>query len=540
MAKQLVFEQEARELLKAGVTKIARAVKATLGPKGRNVVIDKSWGGPTITKDGVTVAEEIEFDNSCENMGSLLIREAASKTSKTAGDGTTTATVLAEAIFTEGLKYLTSGVNPVELVAGIRKASTKACDSLTKLSRPVAGKKEISQVAAISANNDFEIGKMIADAMERVGKDGVIMVEEGKGLDTVVDVVEGMQFDRGYLSPHFVTDQQRMVTELENPYILVHEEKFSNVKTLIPLLEQVAKTNRPILIIAEDVDGEALATMVVNKLRGIFKCAAVKAPGYGDRRNAMMEDIAILTGGRTISKDLGIDLETLGLEDLGTAKKVTITSEETTVVSGAGKADDIQARCLLIRNEIENSTSDYDREKLQERLAKLSGGVAQINVGAATETELKEKKARVEDALHSTRAAIEEGIIPGGGVSLLHARKAIEGIKAKGDERFGIKTVLMALSKPLVTIVENAGAEGAVVMRRLENEKETFGYDAANGRFSDMFEAGIIDAAKVTRLALENGSSIAALLLTTDAIVSDIPEKDEDDAPAPPDMGGMY
>ena len=538
-AKQLAFDQEARERLKAGVTKIAKAVKSTLGPKGHNALIDKGWGGPTVTKDGVTVAEEVELKDNYENMGALLIREAASKTSKTAGDGTTTATVLAEAIFLEGLKYLTSGVDPVPLVSGIRAGVGAASNYLDSISRSVSDKKEIAQIASISANNDAEIGKMIADAMDRVGKDGVITVEEGKSLETEVDVVEGMQYDRGFLSPHFVTNPEKMIAELENPYILVFEEKLSNVKTLVPLLESVAKTNRPILIIAEDVEGEALATLVVNKLRGIFKCAAVKAPGYGDRRKAMMEDIAILTGGKPIFKDLGINLEEVSLDDLGTAKKVTVTSENTTIIRGAGSADAVTARCGRIRSEIENSTSDYDREKLQERLAKLAGGVAQINVGAATETELKERKARVEDALHATRAAVEEGIIPGGGVALLRARKTLDALKLKGDEKFGLAVVKKALAMPLMTIARNAGVEGAVVVRKIEDKADSFGYDAAHDKFIDMFEGGIIDPTKVAKSALENGASIAMLLLTTDAIVTDLP-KEEDDAPMQPGMDEMY
>jgi len=538
-AKQLAFDQEARERLKAGVTKIAKAVKSTLGPKGHNAVIDKGWGGPTVTKDGVTVAEEVELKDSYENMGALLIREAASNTSKTAGDGTTTATVLAEAIFLEGLKYLTSGVDPVSLVSGIRAGVGAASNYLDSISRSVSDKKEIAQIASISANNDAEIGKMIANAMDRVGKDGVIMVEEGKSLETEVDVVDGMQYDRGFLSPHFVTNPEKMIAELENPFILVFEEKLSNVKTLVPLLETVAKTNRPILIIAEDVEGEALATLVVNKLRGIFKCAAVKAPGYGDRRKAMMEDIAILTGGKPIFKDLGINLEEVSLDDLGTAKKVTITSENTTIIRGAGSTDDVTTRCARIRSEIENSTSDYDREKLQERLAKLAGGVAQINVGAATETELKERKARVEDALHATRAAVEEGIIPGGGVALLRARKKVDGLRVKGEEKFGLAVVKKALAMPLMTIARNAGVEGPVVVRKIDDKDDSFGYDAAHDKFIDMFEGGIIDPTKVAKSALENGASIATLLLTTDAIVTDLPKK-EDEAPMQPGMDEMY
>jgi chaperonin GroEL len=538
MAKQIAFERDARDRLKAGVSKIARAVKSTLGPKGRNAVLDKGWGGPKITKDGVTVAEEIELKDSYENMGALLIKEAASKTSKVAGDGTTTATVIAEAIFNEGLKYLTAGVNSVHLVNGIRNTARQACDAISSLSRPVKDKKDIAHIAAVSANNDMEIGKMIADAMDKVGKDGVITVEEGKGLDTVVDVVEGMQFDRGFLSPHFATNQEKLITELENPFILIHEEKFSNVKKLIPILEKVAKTNRPILIIAEDVEGEALATLVVNKLRGIFKCAAVKAPGYGDRRKAMLEDIAILTKAQPIFKDLDVDLETLDLNTLGTAKKVTITSENTTIISGAGSAADLSARIKQIRRDIEKSTSDYDREKLQERLAKLSGGVAQINVGASTEVELKEKKARVEDALHATRAAVEEGVIPGGGVSLIRVKKKLEGQKVSQEEQFGRDVVMKALEQPLKCIAENAGEEGAVVLKNIWKEKASYGYDAAKGNYGDMFEFGIIDPAKVTRSALENGSSVAALLLTTDCIVTDLPKK-EDEEPMP-GMDEMY
>jgi chaperonin GroEL len=539
MAKQIAFEQEARDRLRNGVSKIARAVKSTLGPKGRNAVLDKSWGGPKITKDGVTVAEEIELKEAYENMGALLIKEAASKTSKVAGDGTTTATVIAEQIFNEGLKYLTSGVNPVALVTGIRKTVAAASDALSALSRSVKDKKDIAHIAAVSANNDMEIGKMIADAMNKVGKDGVITVEEGKSLDTVVDVVEGMQFDRGFLSPHFATHQEKLTTELENSYIFIHEEKISNVKKLIPLLEKVAKTNRPILIIAEDVEGEALATLVVNKLRGIFKCAAVKAPGYGDRRKAMLQDIAVLTGCTPVFKDLDVNLEQLDLKDLGSAKKVTITSENTTIIKGAGSAADLSARIKQIRRDIENSTSDYDREKLQERLAKLAGGVAQINVGAATEVELKEKKARVEDALHATRAAVEEGVIPGGGVSLLRVRKKIKNLDLKGDEVFGRDAVFKALEQPLKTIAENAGKEASIVVRTIEKEKEAYGYDAAQDRFGDMYEFGIIDPTKVTRFALQNGASIAALLLTTDCIVTDLPKEEEEPSP-PPDMGDMY
>ena len=540
MAKQIAFEQDVRDRLKAGVSKIARAVKSTLGPKGRNAVLDKGWGGPKITKDGVTVAEEIELSNAEENMGALLIKEAASRTSKVAGDGTTTATVLAEAIFNRGLKYLTAGVNPVQLVSGIRKTAQAASDALKGMSRPVEDKNDIAQIAAISANNDPNIGKMIANAMDKVGKDGVITVEEGKSLETVVEVVEGMQFDRGFLSPHFATNQEKLITELENPFILIHEEKVNNIKKLVPLLEKVAKTNRPILLIAEDVEGEALATLVVNKLRGIFKCAAVKAPGYGDRRKAMLEDIAILTGGNAVFKDLEVDLEKMELNQLGTAKKVTISSENTTIIKGAGQASDISARIKQIRRDIENSTSDYDREKLQERLAKLAGGVAQINVGAATEVELKEKKGRVEDALHATRAAVEEGVIPGGGVSLVRAKAQAAEVKVTKDEVFGRDLVLAALDTPLKTIADNAGKEGAMVLRAVEKEKGAYGYDAAKDVFGDLYEFGIIDPTKVTRSALENAASVAALLLTTDCIVADVPKEKGDEDAAAPDMGGMY
>ncbi len=542
MAKQIAFDQKASDRLKAGVTKISRAVKSTLGPKGRNAVLDKGWGGPKITKDGVTVAEEIELKDAYENMGALLIKEAASKTSKDAGDGTTTATVIAESIFDDGLKYITAGVNPVGLISGIRKTADAAGDYLVStLSRPVKDKKDIEHIAAVSANNDREIGRMIADAMDKVGKDGVITVEEGKGLETVVDVVEGMQFDRGFLSPHFATNQEKLVADLDNPYILVHEEKLSSVKKLIPLLEKVAKTNRPILIIAEDVEGEAIATLVVNKLRGIFKCAAVKAPGYGDRRKAMLEDISILTGGKAVFKDLDENLEEISLDQLGTAKKVTVTSENTTIIKGKGTAADISGRIKQIRNDIDNSTSDYDKEKLQERLAKLAGGVAQINVGAATEVELKEKKARVEDALHATRAAVEEGVVPGGGVSLVRARQNIEDIKLKKDEKYGRDVVLDALDKPLKTIAENAGKEGAIVLRSIEKKGASFGYDAARDSFGDMYEFGVIDPTKVTRSALENGASVASLLLTSNCIVTDLPKKEKSgEAQGAPDMGDMY
>ena len=541
MAKQLAFTEDARAAIRRGVSTLATAVKATLGPRGRIAVCDKGWGSPTITKDGVTVAEEIELPDPFENMGAQLVKEVASKTSDVAGDGTTTATVLAEAIYLEGLKNVTAGADPQALARGIRLAVEAVVAELGRVAKPVdaSNRSEITQIGAIAANNEAEIGRMIAEAMSKVGKDGVITVEEGKGLDTYVDVVEGMQFDRGYLSPHFITDEDSMEVVLEDALILIFEDKISSAQDLVPLLEEIAKTKRPLLIIAEDVDGEALATLVVNKMRGIFKCAAVKAPGYGDRRKAMMEDIAILTGGKPIFKDLGINLEEVSLDDLGTAKKVTVTSENTTIIRGAGSADAVTARCGRIRSEIENSTSDYDREKLQERLAKLAGGVAQINVGAATETEMKERKARVEDALHATRAAVEEGIIPGGGVALLRARKTLDALKLKGDEKFGLAVVKKALAMPLMTIARNAGVEGAVVVRKIEDKADSFGYDAAHDKFIDMFEGGIIDPTKVAKSALENGASIAMLLLTTDAIVTDLP-KEEDDAPMQPGMDEMY
>jgi chaperonin GroEL len=524
-AKQIVFDQEAREAIRAGVMKLSRAVKSTLGPRGRNAVLDKGWGGPTVTKDGVTVAEEIELKNPYENMGAQLVKEVASKTSDVAGDGTTTATVLTEALYVEGLRAITAGMNPVELTRGIRKGVEKVVASLTTMSRKVKGNEQVAQIGAIAANNDVEIGKMIARAMEKVGKDGVITVEEGKSLETEVEVVEGMQFDRGYLSPHFVTDQERMEAVLEDCYVLIHEEKISAVTKIIPILEKIARAGRPLLIIAEEIEGEALATLVVNKLRGTVKCCAVKAPGYGDRRKAMLEDISILTGGKAVFKDLGIDLERLELRELGRAKKVTANADNTTIVEGAGKKDAIQARIAQIRREIEATTSDYDREKLQERLAKLTGGVAQIRVGAATETELKERKARVEDALHATRAAVEEGILPGGGVALLRASKALDGFKA--------------LRTPLRTIAENCGVDGAVVVKRVLEGKDSFGYDAEAGEFCDLMERGIIDPTKVTRFALQNAASVATVLLTTDALVSNIPEKEKKEHAHGGEMGGM-
>jgi len=537
MAKQLAFNEEARDAIKRGVEKLAAAVKATLGPKGRNAVLDKSWGSPTVTKDGVTVAEEIELSDPNENMGAQLVKEAASKTSDVAGDGTTTATVLAEAIYREGLKNVTAGADPMALQAGIQLAADAVVKEIEKMSRPIREKTEIAQIGTIAANNEAEVGKMIAEAMDKVGKDGVITVEEGKGIETTVDVVEGMQFDRGYLSPHFVTNMEEMQVEFEKPYILVHEDKISAVKDLIPLMEKCAKENKQLLVIAEDVEGEALATMVVNKMRGVLQCCAVKAPGYGDRRKAMLEDIATLTGARAIFKDLGVKLEAIKIEDLGTAEKVTVDNDNTTIIKGAGSKSAVQGRIEQIRREIEATTSDYDREKLQERLAKLAGGVAQINVGAATETEMKERKARVEDALHATRAAIEEGIVPGGGVTLLRAIKGLDKIDADGATAAGVEIVRRALRLPAVTIAKNAGVEGAVVAKKiLESKDKAFGFDAEKEKYCNLIEAGIVDPAKVTRCAVQNAVSVAGLLLTTGCMVSDIPEKKE--APAGP-PGGM-
>ncbi|MFG0316924.1 MAG: chaperonin GroEL [Planctomycetota bacterium JB042] len=537
-AKKIAYDQEARELIRSGIKKLARAVKVTLGPRGRNVIIQKSFGSPTVTKDGVTVAKEVELEDTYENMGAQIVKEVASKTSDVAGDGTTTATVLAEAIFEEGLRNVTAGANPVDLKRGIEKATAAITEELHKMSTPVKGKKDIAQVATIASNGDTEIGERIADAMEQVGKDGVITVEEGRSLETEIEWVEGMQFDKGYLSPHFVTDLQKMEATLEDPYILIHEKKIANIKDLVPLLEQVAQAGKPLLIVAEDVEGEALATLVVNKLRGIFHCAAVKAPGFGDRRKAMLEDIAILTGGRAVFEDLGIKLESLTLNDLGRAKKVVITKDDTTVIEGAGKKADIQGRIGAIKAEIDRTSSDYDREKLQERLAKLSGGVAQVNVGAATESEMKEKKARVEDALHATRAAVEEGILPGGGVALLRAVKALDKVKTTGDEEVGLGIVRRAIELPLKTIAQNAGVDGSIIVEKVKNAKATEGFNAATLEMCDMVKAGIIDPTKVTRTALQNAASIATLLLTTDALVSEIPEEKEK-AGAPP-MGGGY
>ena len=526
MAKSVIFNEDSLNALRRGVEKLAAAVKVTLGPKGRNVVLDKSWGSPTVTKDGVSVAEEIELTEPTENMGAQLVKEAASKTSDVAGDGTTTATVLAEAIFLEGLKNVTAGSDPIKIQIGLQKACDAVVAELKKMSRPVKQKAEIAQIGTIAANNESEVGEMIAEAMDKVGKDGVIQVEEGKGISTTVEVVEGMQFDRGYLSPHFVTNPEEMTCELEKPYILIHEEKISVAKDLIPLMERCVRENRPLLIIAEEVEGEALATLVVNKMRGTLKCCAVKAPGYGDRRKAMMDDIAILTGGRAIFKDLGVKLETIETADLGRAEKVTIDADNTTILKGAGSKTAVVGRTEQIRREIAATTSDYDREKLQERLAKLAGGVAQINVGAATETEMKEKKARVEDALHATRAAIEEGIIPGGGVALLRASRALDSVKADGDETVGVQIIRRVLTMPAATIANNAGVEGAVVVKKIQDSKDdAFGFDAEKEKYCNLFDAGIVDPTKVARSALQNAVSVAGLLLTTGCLVTDIPEK---------------
>jgi chaperonin GroEL len=530
-AKMLAFDIEARKALLSGVGKLARAVKATLGPRGRNAVIDKGWGAPTVTKDGVTVAEEIELKDKYENIGAKLVKEAASKTSDAAGDGTTTATVLAEAIFREGYRNLTSGADAMALARGIRKAVDAVVESLKKQSKKVGGKADIENVASISANNDREIGKIMADAFEKVGKDGVITVEEGKSLDTYVDVVEGMQFDRGFLSPNFITNPDEMTVEIEKAFVLVYEEKISAAPKLIPLLEKIQKAKRPLLIIAEDIEGEALATLVVNKLRGILNVCAVKAPGYGDRRKAMLEDIAILTGGEAIMKDLGIELDKIEVGQLGQAKLIRVDADNTTIIEGAGETKAIQGRIEQIRREIEVTTSDYDREKLQERLAKLSGGVAQINVGAATEAELKEKKARIEDALHATRAAVEEGVVAGGGVALIRAMKALNGgsnLKMEGDEAAGVKIVRQALTWPLRQIADNAGTPGSVVVRRVMESKESEGFNALTGEYVDMIKAGILTPTKVERTALQNAAEVAILLLTTDCIVVEAPKKEKE------------
>jgi chaperonin GroEL len=536
-AKQLAFDVEARKSLLTGVEKLAKAVKATLGPRGRNAIIDRGWGAPKVTKDGVTVAEEIDLTNKFENMGAKLVKEAASKTSNVAGDGTTTATVLAEALFREGLKLVTAGTDAMALNRGMRKAAETIVGELKKISKPVKDA-EIEQVASVAANNDPVIGKQLADAMKKVGRDGVITIEEGKSLDTVVDVVEGMQFDRGYLSPNFVTDADNMQCVMEKPLILIYEDKISNIQKLVPLLEKTAQSKRPLLIIAEDIEGDALATLVVNKMRGILNCSAVKAPGYGDRRKAMLEDIAILTDAKPIFKDLGIELDSVSVQDLGTAKKVIIDNENTTIVEGAGSTQKIKGRIEQIKREIEATTSDYDREKLQERMAKLVGGIAQINVGAATESEMKEKKARIEDALHATRAAIEEGILPGGGVALVRVAKALDALKLTGDEQLGVQIVKSAIAVPLKTIAENAGFDGAVVLRKVQNEKAAgFGFNALTGKFENLVESGVIDPAKVTRTALQNAVSVAGLLLTTDCIITEKPTKDEEgEGEMPEDM----
>jgi chaperonin GroEL len=528
MAKQLAFDSEARDAISVGVTNLARAVSATLGPRGRNAMLDKGWGAPTVTKDGVSVAEEIEFADPYQNMGARLIREVASKTSDVAGDGTTTATVLAASLYREGLRHVVAGANAVEVQRGMLDATATVVANLKKLSKPVKDKKEIAQVATISANGDKDIGKIIADALEKVGKDGVVTVEEGKSLDTEVDVVEGMQFDRGYLSPHFVTDADRMEAVLENPLILVHEDKISAVAKIVPLLEKVIRENRPLVIIAEDVEGEALATLVVNKLRGGLRVIAVKAPGYGDRRKAMLEDISVLTGAKPVMKDLGTDLEQLRLQDLGTCRKIVVDGENTLIVEGAGKSSDVQGRIASIRREMEGTTSDYDREKLQERLAKLAGGVAEIKVGAASETEMKEKKARVEDALHATRAANEEGIVPGGGVALIRASQSLKDVKLAGDRRLGVEILKKALELPARTIAENAGMDGSVVARNIRTNSGNYGYDANEERYGDMVEFGVIDPTKVVRSALENAVSVAGVLLTTECLIATKPEKDED------------
>ncbi len=542
-AKELLFDTDARAKLKRGVDQLAEAVKVTLGPKGRNVVIDKKFGSPTVTKDGVTVAKEVELQDPIENMGAQMVKEVATKTSDLAGDGTTTATVLAQAIFREGLKNVTAGANPMELKRGIDRAVEIIVTELKGLSVPSAGKKEIAQVGSISANNDKEIGNLIADAMEKVGKDGVITVEEAKGLETTLETVDGMQFDRGYLSPYFVTDPEKMEAVLDDPYILIHDKKIGAMKDLLPVLEKVAQSGKPLLIIAEDVEGEALATLVVNKLRGTLKVAAVKAPGFGDRRKEMLRDIAILTAGQVISEEVGFKLENATLNDLGRAKRVVVDKDNTTLVDGKGKESDIQGRIGEIRGAIEKSTSDYDREKLQERLAKLAGGVAVIHVGAATETEMKEKKARVEDALHATRAAVEEGIVPGGGVALIRAQAALDKVKGLSeDEKIGVEIVRRAIEEPVRMIAQNAGAEGSIVVAKIKESKDkAFGYNAATDEYEDLIKSGVIDPTKVTRTALQNAASIAGLLLTTECVV--VEKKEEKPAPAGPPgggMGGMY
>jgi len=542
MAKQIVYGEQARQAILSGVNQLADAVKVTLGPKGRNVVLDKKFGSPTITKDGVTVAKEIDLKDPLQNMGAQMVREVASKTSDTAGDGTTTATVLAQAIYREGAKNVVAGANPMDIKRGIEKAVEAITAELKKMSKPVTGNM-VAQVGTISANNDETIGKIIAGAMDKVGKDGVITVEESRTLETSLDVVEGMQFDRGYLSAYFVTDPERMETVFENPVILIHEKKISSMKDLLPVLEQVARLGRPLVIIAEDIEGEALATLVVNKLRGTLQAAAVKAPGFGDRRKAMLEDIAILTGGKAITEDLGLKLENIKIEDLGKAKKITIDKDNTTIVEGGGTSAAIEGRVKQIRAQVEDTTSDYDREKLQERLAKLVGGVAIIKVGAATETEMKEKKARVEDAMHATKAAVEEGIVPGGGVALIRAARVLKDLKLGGDQQIGVNIIARAIEEPLRWIATNAGLEGSIVVNKVREMKDTEGFNALTDTYEDMVKAGVIDPAKVVRSALQNSSSIASLLLTTEALISEIPEEKKE-APMPGGhgggMGGMY
>ena len=540
-AKQIVYDSEARQLVLKGIEKLSKAVKSTLGPRGRTVVIDKKFGSPTITKDGVSVAKEIELENPFENMGAQMVREVASKTSDIAGDGTTTATVLVEAIYREGLKNVTAGASPMEIRRGIDQATEAVVSALEKQSKKVKDNEEIAQVGTISANGETTIGKIIAQAMEKVGKDGTITVEEAKGIETTLDVVEGMQFDKGYLSPYFVTKADTMEVLLDDAYILLFEKKISNLQDLLPVLQNVAKSGKPLLIIAEDIEGEALATLVVNKLRGTLQVCAVKSPGFGDRRKAMMEDIAVLTGGKFISEDLGIKLESLSLADMGRAKRISIDKDNTTIVEGGGKSADIQGRIAQIRRQIEETTSDYDREKLQERLAKLAGGVAVINVGASTETEMKEKKARVEDALHATRAAVEEGIVPGGGVALIRAQSALDGLKLAGEAGIGVEIVRKACEAPLRQLTENAGVDGSIVVQEVRNGKGAYGYDVAKGTYGDMIKAGIIDPTKVTRSALQNAASIAGLLLVTEAMIAEIPQKKEAMPPMPGGggMGGM-
>ncbi len=538
-SKQLIFDETARQALLKGVQKLAKAVVATLGPKGRNVVLDKKYGSPTVTKDGVTVAKEIELEDPYENMGAQMVREVASKTSDAAGDGTTTATVLAEAIYREGLKYVTSGANPIGIQRGIAKAVEAAVEQLAKISKKVKDKEEIKQVATVSANWDNTIGEIIADAMDKVGKDGTITVEEAKSIDTSLEVVEGMQFDKGYLSPYFVTNAETMIAKLEDAYILNYEKKISSLKDLLPILEKVAKVGKPLLVISEEVEGEALATLVVNKLRGTINVCAVKAPGFGDRRKAMMEDIAILTGGKCITEDLGLKLDSLGLEDLGRAKSIEVDKENTTIIEGYGKSSEIQGRVNQIRRQIEETTSDYDKEKLQERLAKLAGGVAVINVGAATETEMKEKKARVEDALHATRAAVEEGIVPGGGVALIRCLAAIDALNLKDDdEKIGVDIVKRAVEAPLRSLAANAGVEGSLIVQEVKRRKGNEGYNVATGEYEDLVKAGVVDPKKVTRSALQNAASIAGLLLTTECLITEVKEKEAPAAPAGHGPGG--